>query len=251
LKGKIICRLSLSLLAALAMYWPIGTAGAVEPKPEVLRYKVDVPFLRDAGRSTITLRQIGPDRYEGEIKGKTQGVVGFFTSYRQDRYQTQMLFSQGKFKPLIYLEETIYKGKPLYKEYRFDYEKKRLELWRGDSGQAPVLRWSTELKQMLYDPITAFYNFRLGALGEIKGGETIIVHGIPYPEPEDIAIHIGGMEGEQRKVMVVIRHSPQEHEVGSIHLLFDKQWIPVEAWTRVLAFGKLVGRLIHEPDKPF
>lgn len=249
--GKIIYRLSLSLLAASALSWPIGAGGASDPKPEVLNYKVDVPFLRDAGRTTITLRQIGPDRYEGEIKGKTKGIVGFFTSYREDRYQTQMLFSQGKFKPLIYVEETVYKGKPLHKEYRFDYEKKRLEQWRGDAGQAPVLRWSTELKQMLYDPITAFYNFRLGALGEIKGGETITVPGIPYPQPEDIVIHIGGLEGERRKVMVVIRNSPREHEVGSIYLLFDNRWVPVEAWTRIMAFGKLVGRLIQEPDKPF
>lgn len=248
---KIIYRFSLSLLAALALFWPIGAAGAVEPKPEVLRYKVDAPLLRDAGRSTITLRQIGPDRYEGEIKAKARGIVGFVTSYRQDRYQTQMIFSQGKFKPLTYLEETTYKGKQLHKEYRFDYEQKRLELWRSESGQTSELRWTTELKQMVYDPITAFYNFRLGALGEIKGGETITIPGIPYPQPEDIAIHIGDLEGGRRKVMVVIRNSPREHEVGSIYLLFDNRLVPVEAWTRVMAFGKLVGRLIQEPDKPF
>ncbi|MFP3868170.1 MAG: DUF3108 domain-containing protein [Desulfobacteraceae bacterium] len=219
---------------------------AAELTPESLNYSVDVLMLRDAVRANITLRQLAPDCYEGEISGHTRGILGFFTAHRRDCYCTRMIYNQGKLLPEIYREESWLRGRHRYKEYRFDHQQNSLELWQRDGDGALKLKWHTALDEPIYDPISAFYNFRLGALGELKGGETITVSGIPYPHPEDINIHIGPTEHGRRKIVVEIRNRAFEDERGMVHILFDPQRVPLEAWTRVLSFGKITGRLLPE-----
>ncbi|OPX19693.1 MAG: hypothetical protein BZ151_07865 [Desulfobacca sp. 4484_104] len=220
-----------------------GFIGAIDLSPETLEYSVDVLMLKDAARTTISLSKIAPDLYEAEIKGHTRGILGFFTAHRRDRYRTRMTYTQGKLQPTTYWEESWRKGKHHYKEYRFDYDQGRLELWQADAEGEIKLKWFTELKRPIYDPLSAFYNFRLGALGELKGGETITVSGIPYPHREDINIHIGPREHGKLKVAVTIRNRAFEDESGIVHILFDPAQVPLEAWTRVLAFGKITGHL--------
>ena len=113
---------------------------------------------------------------------------------------------------------------------------------RGEDGVL-TLKWETELTEPIYDPISAFYNFRMGGLGEVKGGDTITVAGIPYPQPETIIIRIGLQEPGNRQATVTIRNRPFENEVGLVHIRFDDDLVPLSAWTRVLQFGKLSGRL--------
>ncbi|MBW1918251.1 MAG: DUF3108 domain-containing protein [Deltaproteobacteria bacterium] len=243
--------LSWWLLVWLAgqVYFNPYLVGAAELSPESLNYSVDVLMLGDAVRANITLRRLGPDCYEGEISGHTRGILGFFTAHRRDRYRTRMIYNQGRLQPTTYWEESWLRGRHRYKEYRFDHQQGRLELWQPNGDGTLKLKWHTELDEPIYDPITAFYNFRLGAFGELKGGETITVSGIPYPHPEDINIHIGPTEHGRRKVAVKIRNRAFEDERGMVHILFDPQLVPLEAWTRVLVFGKISGRLLSESDQ--
>lgn len=223
-------------------------APAFELQPESLSYSVDVLFFNNAAQATISLKQVGPDCYEGEIQGHARGIVGLLSGHRRDRYRTLMRYTQGKLLPLKYWEESWRRGRHHRKEYRFDYTAGRLELWQHDAPEPARLKWKARLAEPIYDPISAFYNFRLGALGEIKGGETIVVSGIPYPQPEEIVIHIGPIEKNQRKVAVAIRNRAFENESGIVHIRFDPQRVPVLAWTRVLAFGKISGYLVTEPN---
>jgi len=243
-----------SLLTGCLLAWlagqllvNLGFTKAAELSPESLEYSVDVLMLKDAARATISLSKIAPDCYEGEIKGHTQGILGFFTAHRRDRYRTRMTYTQGKLQPATYWEESWRHGRHHYKEYRFYHDQGRLELWQADAEGEVKLKWYTELRQPIYDPISAFYNFRLGALGELKGGETITVAGIPYPHREDINIHIGPQEDGKLKVAVTIRNRAFEDESGIVHILFDPERVPLQAWTRVLAFGKITGHLRPGP----
>jgi hypothetical protein len=231
-----------ALLAALVLTLAL-TAPAATLQPETLHYTVDAPLIKDAGRATVSLRQVDPENFEGEIRGETNGVIAFFTSHRRDCYRTTMRLTQGRLQPQVYTEESWRKGKHHLKEYRFDYNRRRLELWQKGENGVLALKWQTELTEPIYDPISAFYNFRLGALGEIKGGDTITVSGVPYPRPEEIIIRIGPQESGNRKATVSIRNRAFEDESGLVHIQFDDQLVPLSAWTRVLQFGKLSGRL--------
>ncbi len=217
---------------------------AAMPQPETLQYVVDAPMFKNAGRATVSLRQVGPDLYEGGIKGETSGAVALFSGYRRDHYRTTMRFSQGKLQPLLYIEESWVGKKHHYKEYRFDYAQHRLEMWRLEKNGAMVRKWETDLTEPLYDPISAFYNFRCGGFGDLKGGETLSVAGIPYPQPETIIIHLGLQEPANRQATITIRQRAFENETGLVHIRFDDDWVPLSAWTRVLVFGKLSGRLV-------
>jgi hypothetical protein len=239
--SRFIRGILLTVLILAAMFLP---AWAVNLKPEILHYTADLPIFKDAGSATVSLREVGKDTFEGVMEGQTNGLIGAFTSHRRDRYATTMQMTQGKLKPLLYIEESRTGKKHLYKEYRFDYNRRRLEMWRRGNDGVMVLKWETELNQPIYDPISAFYNFRIGALGEVKAGNTIRVAGIPYPQPETITIQIGSQEPNNRQATVTIRHRPNKDEIGQIDASFDDNLVPLAAWTRVVLFGKITGRLV-------
>lgn len=221
--------------------WP---AAAAVLQPETLFYLVEAPMFKNAGRAVISLRSVGVGLYEGAIRGETSGAVALFSGHRRDHYRTTMRLSQGKLQPLLYVEESWVRHKHLYKEYRFDYEQGRLEMWRREPSGELVRKWEAELTEPFYDPISAFYNFRIGGFGELKGGETLSVSGIPYPRPERIVIHLGPQEPGNRRATVTIRQRSFDNEIGLVHVQFDDNLIPLSAWTRVLFFGKLAGRLV-------
>jgi hypothetical protein len=231
------------LLSALILVFTLA-APAAPPQPEILQYTVDAPLFKNAGSGTLSIRQLDRERFEGVIEGGTNGVIAVFSGHRRDRYSSTMRLKQGKLQPLLFIEESRTTKKHLYKEYRFDYDRRRLELWRRGENGVLAREWETELTEPIYDPICAFYNFRIGGLGEIKGGDTISVAGIPYPRPETIIIRIGPQEPGNRQVAVTIRNRPFEEEIGLVHIRFDDEMVPLSAWTRVLAFGKLSGRLV-------
>ena len=141
-----------------------------------------------------------------------------------------MIWRDGKFVPLVYREECREKNKRYLKEYRFDYEKGQLELWqlKGDRG-VMVRKWHTTLKGPLQDPLSAFYNYRLGLLGPIKEGETLRLEGIPYPKPEEIEVRIGPETEWGRKVMISINNQAFANERGTVFAYLDGCRVPRKA----------------------
>jgi hypothetical protein len=234
------------ILAILLLTASTAPAPAALPKPEILHYVADMALFKDAASATITLREMGKNKFEGVMEGQTNGLVGAFTAHRKDRYTTKMQLVDGKLQPLLYTEEAKMGRKHIYKEYRFDYDRQRLEMWRRNKDGIMDLKWSTELTQPIYDPISAFYNFRLGALGEVKSGNTFSVTGIPYPHPETIQIQVGSQEPDNRQATVTIRQRPFEDEIGEVKVRFDDNLVPLSAWTKVPLFGKITGRLVNK-----
>jgi Protein of unknown function (DUF3108) len=234
-------KITLAVLVLILYAIPVP---AVSLKPEILHYIADMPLFKDAASATVSLREVAKDTFEGVMEGQTNGLIAAFTAHRSDRYATTMRLVQGKLQPLLYTEEAKIGKKHIYKEYRFDYNRQRLEMWRRSKDGVMVLKWETELTQPIYDPISAFYNFRMGALGEVKAGNTLCVAGIPYPHPETIIIQVGPQEPNNRQATVTIRHRPFEDEIGEVHARFDDNLVPLAAWTHVTLFGKITGRLV-------
>jgi Protein of unknown function (DUF3108) len=217
---------------------------AVAPLPEVLHYTADMSLIKDVGSATVSLREVGKDKFEGVIEGQTNGLIAAFSAHRRDRYATTMQMVQGKLQPLLYIEESRVGKKHIYKEYRFDYCRRKLELWRRSKNGVMELKWETDLTQPIYDPITALYNFRIGALGEVKAGNTLSVAGIPYPHPETMTIQLGSQEPNNRQATVILRGRPGEDQIGQINARFDDNLVPLSAWTHVALFGRISGRLV-------
>jgi hypothetical protein len=243
MKTKISWLLGMALLLLL---WLGGGGGAAQQGPllEDLSYRVDAWILQDAARARLTLQQLGPGRYLAEVSGVAQGLAGVLTGRRRDKLQTEMVWEQGRLRPVIYREESRSRGKYLLKEYRFDYARRRLELWQHREGQGLQRKWDTTLEETIYDPLSAFYNFRLGFLGSRHEGETLRVSGIPYPRPEEIVIRLGPQTDQGRKVMVSINIRAYKDQQGEVFAFFDRDWGPTSGWTRLLQVGKISGELL-------
>lgn len=246
-RRRIFARVFLiALLAALSVQ---AWSGSPAPAPvnheqfflEDLKFRVEYLLWKDVARAQLTLKSLGPGRYQAEITGEPLGLLKMMTGKRRDSYQTEMIYREGKLMPLVYREESQKKGKRHLKEYRFDYDQGQLELWQLKEGKGTMVRkWHTALKGPIYDPLTAFYNCRLGLMGPIREGETFKVAGIPYPDPEEIEVRIGPEDAQGRKIMIAINNKAFENDRGVVFAYLDGARAPKQAWTSARV-GKISG----------
>jgi hypothetical protein len=229
---------------------PPAAASAPEQVLEDLHFRVDILIFTGAAKARVILKNKGEGRYLAELAAEAQGLAKALSGNRRDNYATEMVYRQGRLLPLVYREESRRRGRYSLKEYRFDYDQGRLELWQHHEGKGLLPKWETVLdKETIYDPLSAFYNFRLGALGRLRAGETLTVRGIPYPRPEDISIQMGQEDQQGRKVMVTLINRVFDDEAVVVFAFFDDKWAPSQGWTRVLSFGKVAGEILPE-SKP-
>ena len=138
---------------------------------------------------------------------------------QRERLETEMVWRNQRFLPLIYREESSRGKKRRFKEYRFDYSQSRIELWEWHEGKGLLKKWQTDLSDQVYDPLSAFYNIRLGVLKPNHEGETGTIPGIPYPRPEAMEVRLGETTSSGLKAMVSLNNPifPDSHR-GSFRL---------------------------------
>ncbi len=239
--------LALILAGQPELCLPVADAAPQEQLLEDLQYQVNAWICGGAARAGITLKNTGKERYRADLWVEPLGLLKIISGNRRDCFQTEMVYRQGRMVPLVYREETRKRGKLGLKEYRFKYDQGRLELWEYHKGKGMLHKWDTALqKEPFYDPLSAFYNFRLGAMGPPKEGETLKASGIPYPHPEEITVRIGPQEEAGRKVMVSIINRVFANKEGVIFVYFDGMGSPTQAWTRVLGVGKVEGKILPQ-----
>lgn len=242
LQPRVIFLALLTILAVQAWSWQAPAAAPQGEVLEDLKFQVEYLLWKDVAQAQLTLKSLGPGHYQAEISGEPLGLLKAITGKRRDSYQTEMVLRHGKLVPLVYREESRKKGQRHLKEYRFNYDQEVLELWQLKEGKGMVQKWHTALKGPIYDPLTAFYNCRLGLMGPIREGETFKVAGIPYPKPEEIEVRIGPECAEGRKVMIAINNNAFENNRGVIFAYLDEARVPQQAWTSS-RLGKISSRL--------
>ncbi len=238
--------------AAALLPSPTESSAPIQKKPaaagnllEDLRYQVDVWFFKDAIDARVTLKRLDPQRYRAEVNGKSVGLLGLISGHWRGVYSTEMTLVDGKFMPVVYREESQHGSKKSLKEYRFDYDKKVVELFKWDNGKQQLTkRWQTAINEPMYDALSFYYNQRLQGMSFGKQGETLKFQGIPYPKPEDIILRIGPDTPQGRKIMVTLDNRIFENERSQVYAFLDKDGVPVEAWTNVLRFGRITGKLL-------
>lgn len=239
----------LALLVTVGVQaWLLFPAAAAEEQVlEDLQYRVDAWVFTGAARAGVVFKSLGNGRYRAEAAAEAQGLARVLSGQRRDHFSTEMVYQGGRLMPLIYREESRRWGKHHLKEYRFDYSKGRLELWQHQEGHGLQRKWETALtRETIYDPLSAFYNLRLGALRRPGEGETLKLQGIPYPRPEEIVIRMGSQAPEGRKVMVRLLNRAFDDTAAVVFVFFDEKWAPTLVWTRILSFGKVSGEMLPE-----
>ncbi len=232
------------ILVQLALKPLTATAAPAPAVLEKLDYQVSLGPWSDVARVHLILKELEPGRYLAEFSGAAQGMWQLLSRWLPERYQTEMVYRQGRLLPLIYREEFTLKGKKVRKEFRFDHEHQRLSMWRQVEGGEMRQEWEVGLQGPMYDLLSLFYNARLGAFGPLPGGDTLRVAIIPTPKPQELVFHLGPDTDQGRKVMLDVRQ-PDTGTTDHYFIFLNAARVPTLAWTRVRLFGKLAGRLLN------
>jgi hypothetical protein len=251
LAGALPC---LALLLLVRLCLPGLPAMAAPALLEDLRYRIEVMAWQDAARVRLTLKRLSPERFSAEVTGDTQGFIKLISGGHRERLQTEMVWRNRRLLPLIYREESWRNGKHGLKEYRFDYPRGRLELWELHKGKGLSKKWQTDLAGQVYDPLSAFYNIRLGIIGPHRQGETNTIQGIPYPRPESMEVRLGSATDSGLEAMVSLINPVFADSRGVVFASVDKQLVPHQAWTTVSGVTiralLLPGSVIMPPGLP-
>jgi hypothetical protein len=230
------------LAGALPFLVPLLLIGLMLPEPpamaagallEELHYRLEALSLQNAARVKLTLNRLGPGRFVAEVIGEPQGLIKLLSGGQRERLQTEMVWRDNRLLPLIYREESWRRKKRRLKEYRFNYPKARLELWEWHEGKGLSKKWEADLVNQVYDPLSAFYNCRLGVIGPTREGEVSTIPGIPYPRPEGMEVRLGAESQDGRQVMVSLINPVFEASRGVVFGYLDKQLVPHQVWTTV------------------
>ena len=245
-----VCLIIILLLLGLAPATLAAGPATLSAAPEIrenLEYQISLGPWSDVARVHLVLKELEPGHYLAEFYGAAQGMWRLLNRWLPERYQTEMLFRDGRLQPMVYREEFQEKGHKVLKEYRFDYDHSQLTLWRQVDGGEKIKEWEVPLTGPVYDLLSLFYNVRLGALGPVPGGATLRVMVLPNPKPHELVFCIGAATDQGLKVMV---NSCSPGAVGEdqYFIFLGPERVPTLAWTRVTLFGKLAGRLLNPGD---
>jgi hypothetical protein len=165
-----------------------------------------------------------------------------------------MAWRNRRFLPLIYREESWTNAKHGLKEYRFDYPRGRLELWELHKGKGLSKKWQTDLATQVYDPLSAFYNIRLGIIGPNRAGETNAIPGIPYPQPGTMEVYLAATPDSHLKALISLVNPVFPDSRGQVFAYVDHRLVPQQVWTTISGFTirafLLPGSVIIPPGLP-
>jgi hypothetical protein len=249
-RGRLLSCLALLLVVRLCLPGPSALAAPAPPAPpapvvrEDLEYQVSLGPCGDVGRVHLVLTEMQPGGFRAEVSGTAKGLGQLSKRWLPERYRTEMVYRDGRLVPLVYREEFFRKGRRILKEYRFDYNRGQVSLWRRAEGGEFVKKWQVPLKSPVYDYLSLFYNVRLGVFGPLPGGSTLKVKVLPTPEPQEMVFAIGLLTNMVRKVMLDRRRS-ESKAVKQYFFYLSPDQVPTLAWTHVPLLGKLTARLVN------
>ena len=232
------------IMILFLLYLAPATLAAAPDLREDLEYQISLGPWSDVARVHIVLKEVQPGHYLAEFSGAAQGMWRLLSRWLPERYQTEMLYRDGRLRPVVYREEFQESGHKVLKEYHFDYEHSRLTLWRQLDGGEKIKEWEVPLTGPVYDLLSLFYNVRLDALGPAPGGASLQVMVLPDPKPRSLVFRIGAVTDQGLKVMVNSA-SAGAGDADQYFMFLNPERVPTLAWTRVTLFGKLAGHLVN------
>ena len=115
-------RLLLVMIWLLSSLGPAASPVAAAPElREDLTYQISLGPWDRVALVHLMLKEVQPGRYLAEFSGAAQGMWQLLNRWLPERYQTEMVYRNGRLLPLVFREEFLYKGRHYLKEYYFDY----------------------------------------------------------------------------------------------------------------------------------
>jgi hypothetical protein len=240
------------ILLALLMVAPLpaaetgSDAAVVQPiqalTGEDYRYRIDFLFFNHLAEGTLRLLPTEqPSVYRAELIGRTLGIASWLAGDRTQTYRSTMqLMPNGVLRSL---QHTSHIRKRRWGHWqnrtkirRFDYQAR--EIFEQKLNGAVVMSESVHKMPPGQDPVdilTAFYNLRLGAYGELRRGRTLLIP--TYSGKGFVPIEVVVMtERDQAAHGFFPNHGllleasidPEVFDTNSGHLYiwFDRQGIP-------------------------
>ncbi len=150
---------------------------------EKLDYHLGVFLFSHVADCVISFQQDDASgQYKATMWAKTRGVVGWLTDYRENRYVSYMEETpDGRYLRPLQFERAVTIGNFIDQSFSwFDYEASRIDY--------AIVRNHRTVSQNCYDIpegttyhdiLSAFYNFRAGAFGNIQRGKKYWIPSIP------------------------------------------------------------------------
>lgn len=233
---------------------------------EKLSYDVSFLWFKRLAKGTISL-SYGPEsgQYIALLEAKTLGLTAFLTRKRIEMVETIMeIGPEGEFRPILQSAHTI-KGEGEKKTerirtYRFDYDK-RTVLYRNWIFSSKYKKGKKTLEKTylmgksgpVYDLLSAFYNVRAGAYGELERGKKLALATFTRRGTDDIVV-ARVSETEQKRhaffpkdaILCNVLVDPDTFGTKGrdIYVGFDANMVPQKAVVKkVLGLGDVRGTL--------
>ena len=107
-------------LAPAALAAAPATIAAAPNVRENLEYQISLGPWSDVARVHLVFKEVKPGHYLAEFSGAAQGMWQLLSRWLPERYQTEMVYRDGRLQPVVYREEFQEKGQKVLKEYRFE-----------------------------------------------------------------------------------------------------------------------------------
>ncbi len=254
-------------LVILLLFFPVfSPASAASGKSigerfsgETMDYDIGFWLFNPFGIGRAILQNAGNGEYFFSHEAEAQGFIGVITGYRKEIHRSLMAATADgkKFIPLTYEQETVVGDWFRKRKTVYDYASRKMILTTEISGEQPSHTEMEMPKGKLYDnPVTAFYNFRFGAYGNVEPGREIYV---PLsPKPRDL-IHLvvaTAEEAERRRLAepdkkgkdIFLTVRLDKHIIGSreVQVWLNKDLVPVSGVIKgIRLLGDITGKLKH------
>jgi len=233
-------------------------------KGEELHYEIGVWLFKKVALGKLSFKAMGEKgRYLATLQGETLGVFGWVARYRVDTYRSVMEeIEGGRLLRSLSFEEDVKIGSKLRRRtHFFDYQKRKwIRVRVGKDGIH--VRTEEEIPTgMVYDDfLTASYNFRYGAYGEIERGRKYTVPTFPKKGPSSYEVRVASKEEEEKKrksekfkdgkeyfVKLFLDPEVTHSKEGLIEGWLTKELYPLEGTIKdVILFGDVKGTLIKK-----
>jgi hypothetical protein len=241
---------------------------------ESLEYRVDCQLLKNLAVSRLSFQRIkGSHKFLAKMEVQLQGVVGALSMQRRELFASLMAWSENhkRFLPLWYADQASWMGKWRRKVLVFRHNQERYVEYKFYPDRSRKRRRKTK-GRLLNDPLSAFYNWRVGAFGQLRTGAVYRIDNLARKERFSLGLKTAS-EAETRsrraqpnkpKTGVYMASVEPNDEFrdsvkGGIHMWFNDLWIPVYCEAKgVKWLGSVTCRLVQRdfisdrerPSKP-
>ncbi len=260
---------TLSLLIAALFLCASTALGEVKkaPRPTIADAFLDEEFTYNIGfwifdnvaEGKVSLKNGGDGEYIATLSAYTTGMVEWAVLKRKDTYIARLKLSPDgqSFIPLTFEKSVEMRGTVRRSITYFDYDK-RVVRWKAWGGGKDEREGEGTIPPgvSVYDPITAFYNFRHGVYGPPEEGREYKIHTFPKGDEVpfiELRIAKSGDEGNRmqydpKEAFLVFARVSKDlfgSQSGNIEVVFSRDMIPTDAVAKdIIFFGDVRGKLV-------